>query len=339
MSESSDSPKYTNRLIDETSPYLLQHAHNPVDWYPWGEEALGKAREERRLILLSIGYSSCHWCHVMERESFENEEIARFMNEHFVNIKVDREERPDLDDIYMAATLAMNHGHGGWPMTVFLTPDLEPAFADTYFPPEDRYGQPGFPTLLQRIAHTWKEDPDGIQTGAARLTAQLRAQRQGSTPLSVGESELQLALSQFGADFDPTFGGFGTAPKFPPSAGLSLLLRLYRRFDDAHALHMVRKTLDATRSGGMHDHSAAASRYSTDRQWLVPHSRLDRRLSRSLGILQLPAHRAAFSFRRHSRDPLRAIGRYSPRLARRSASPPTTRRKYIPCASRLSSQL
>ncbi len=129
MSASSHSPKHTNRLIDETSPYLLQHAHNPVDWYPWGEEALGKAREESRLILLSIGYSSCHWCHVMERESFENEEIARLMNEHFVNIKVDREERPDLDDIYMAATLAMNHGQGGWPMTVFLTPDLEPAFA------------------------------------------------------------------------------------------------------------------------------------------------------------------------------------------------------------------
>ena len=142
MSESSDSPKYTNRLIDETSPYLLQHAHTPVDWYPWGEEALGKAREERRLILLSIGYSSCHWCHVMERESFENEEIARFMNEHFVNIKVDREERPDLDDIYMAATLATNNGQGGRPMTVFVTPDLELAFAGTYFPPEDRYGQP-----------------------------------------------------------------------------------------------------------------------------------------------------------------------------------------------------
>ncbi len=272
MSESSDSPEYTNRLIGETSPYLLQHAHNPVDWYPWGEEALGKAREERRLILLSIGYSSCHWCHVMERESFENEEIARLMNEHFVNIKVDREERPDLDDIYMAATLAMNHGHGGWPMTLFLTPDLEPAFAGTYFPPQDRYGQPGFSTLLQRIAHTWKEDPDGIQNGAARLTAQLRAQRQGSTPLSVGEAELKLALSQFGADFDSTFGGFGTAPKFPPSTGLSLLMRLHRRFDDAHALHMVRKTLDAMRSGGMHDHIGGGfSRYSTDRQWLVPH--------------------------------------------------------------------
>ncbi len=272
MSDPSDSPKYTNRLIDETSPYLLQHAHNPVDWYPWGEEALSKAREERRLILLSIGYSSCHWCHVMERESFENEEIARLMNEHFVSIKVDREERPDLDDIYMAATLAMNHGQGGWPMTVFLTPDLEPAFAGTYFPPEDRYGQPGFPTLLQRIAQTWEEDPDGIRTGAARFTAQLRAQRQGNTPLSVGEAELKLALSQFGDDFDSTFGGFGTAPKFPPSTGLSLLMRLHRRFDDGHALEMVCKTLDAMRNGGMHDHIGGGfSRYSTDRQWLVPH--------------------------------------------------------------------
>ena len=272
MSASSDSPKYTNRLIDETSPYLLQHAHNPVDWYPWGEEALGKAREESRLILLSIGYSSCHWCHVMERESFENEEIARLMNEHFVSIKVDREERPDLDDIYMAATLAMNHGQGGWPMTVFLTPDLEPAFAGTYFPPEDRHGQPGFPTLLRRIAQTWEEDPDGIQSGAARFTAQLRAQRLGSTPLSVGEVELRLALSQYGDDFDATFGGFGKAPKFPPSTGLSLLMRLHRRFDDAHALEMVRKTLDAMRNGGMHDHVGGGfSRYSTDRQWLVPH--------------------------------------------------------------------
>jgi uncharacterized protein YyaL (SSP411 family)/aryl-alcohol dehydrogenase-like predicted oxidoreductase len=265
-------PTHTNRLIDETSPYLLQHAHNPVDWYPWGDEALERARSENRLILLSVGYSSCHWCHVMERESFENEAIAQLMNEHFVSIKVDREERPDIDDIYMAATLALNQGQGGWPMTVFLTPDLEPVFAGTYFPPEDRLGHPGFPSLLRRIAQAWQEDPAGMRSGASRLTAHLRAQRQDTSPLSVGEAELRSALAQYGEEFDATFGGFGGAPKFPQATGLSLLLRLHRRFDDPHALDMVRKTLDAMARGGIYDQIGGGfSRYSTDRQWLVPH--------------------------------------------------------------------
>jgi uncharacterized protein YyaL (SSP411 family) len=208
----------------------------------------------------------------MERESFENEAIARLMNEHFVSIKVDREERPDLDDIYMAATLAMNHGRGGWPMTVFLTPDLEPVFAGTYFPPEDRHGQPGFPSLLRRIARAWDEDRKGMENGAARLVAHLKTQRQGGDSLSVGESELKLALSQYEADFDATFGGFGPAPKFPPATGLSLLMRIHRRFEEPRALHMVRKTLDAMARGGMYDQIGGGfSRYATDPQWLVPH--------------------------------------------------------------------
>ena len=272
MTDRAVPPNHTNRLIDETSPYLLQHAHNPVNWFPWGEEALARARDEQRLILLSIGYSACHWCHVMERESFENEAIARLMNEHFVSIKVDREERPDLDDIYMAATLAMNHGRGGWPMTVFLTPDLEPVFAGTYFPPEDRHGQPGFPSVMRRIARAWDKDRKEMENGAARLVAHLKTQRQGGYSLSVGESELKLALSQYEDEFDATFGGFGPAPKFPPATGLSLLMRIHRRFDEPHALLMVRKTLDAMAQGGMYDQIGGGfSRYSTDRQWLVPH--------------------------------------------------------------------
>ncbi len=179
MSHAADAaPRHTNRLVHETSPYLLQHAHNPVDWYPWGEEALNRAKAERRPILLSIGYASCHWCHVMERESFENEDIAALMNRHFVCIKVDREERPDLDDIYMAATVAMNDGQGGWPMTVFLTPDQRPFFAGTYFPPTDRLGRPGLATLLSRIALAWKEQGEELAQQAAEITEHLQ-QRAG----------------------------------------------------------------------------------------------------------------------------------------------------------------
>src|SRR5437879_4364801 len=165
--------EHTNRLIASTSPYLLQHAHNPVDWHPWGEEALGRARAEDKPILLSIGYSACHWCHVMERESFEDEGIARLMNAHFVPVKVDREERPDLDDIYMAATLAMNEGQGGWPMTVFLTPEQEPFFAGTYFPPTDRYGRPGFKTLLGHLTAAWNDQREKLVDQARRVTAHL----------------------------------------------------------------------------------------------------------------------------------------------------------------------
>ena len=265
-------PRHTNRLIHETSPYLLQHAHNPVDWYPWGEEALRRAREENRPILLSIGYSACHWCHVMEHESFEDASIARLMNESFVCIKVDREERPDLDEIYMSATVALNQGQGGWPMTVFLAPDQQPFFAGTYFPPTDKYGRPGFATLLRQIAERWKSNPDALRDQAAQITDRLRQQSRPLAHLPVGEAELAAAATHFAESFDAVHGGFGPAPKFPAATGLALLLRQHRRTGDAQALHMVRTTLDAMARGGIYDQIGGGfARYSTDERWLVPH--------------------------------------------------------------------
>ncbi len=270
MTETSATP--TNRLIHETSPYLLQHAHNPVDWYPWGEEALARARREDKPILLSIGYSACHWCHVMERESFEDPATAALMNEHFVNVKVDREERPDLDDIYMQATLALNHGQGGWPMTVVLSPELEPVFAGTYFPPDDQWGRPGFASVLHRVADAWRSDRDHLRHGAREVTEYLRTRQHATTGLAVGEDELRRALARFAEEFDAEHGGFGGAPKFPPHAGLALLFRLHRRFDDADALRMARGTLDGMARGGIYDHVGGGfARYATDRRWLVPH--------------------------------------------------------------------
>ncbi|MFQ5991701.1 MAG: aldo/keto reductase, partial [Nitrospiraceae bacterium] len=267
-----DTQRRANRLAHETSPYLLQHAHNPVDWYPWSEEALRKARELNRPILLSIGYSACHWCHVMEHESFENEQIATLMNEHFIPIKVDREERPDLDEIYMQATLVLNNGQGGWPMTVFLTPDQQPIFAGTYYPPTDRWGRPGFSTVLQKVAEFWRKDPDGLRHQAGQLTDRLRDSMRVATPMSVGQAELDAAVTQFAEDFDARFGGFGSAPKFPPATGLSFLLRQHHRTKDAHTLLMVRRTLDAMAAGGMYDQVGGGfARYSTDERWLVPH--------------------------------------------------------------------
>ncbi|MFQ5960868.1 MAG: aldo/keto reductase [Candidatus Methylomirabilales bacterium] len=264
--------RHTNRLIHETSPYLLQHAHNPVDWYAWGDEALSHAKEANRPILLSIGYSTCHWCHVMERESFEDEAIAALMNRHFICIKVDREERPDLDEIYMAATLALNRGQGGWPMTVFLTPNQEPFFAGTYFPPTDRYGRPGFPTLLQRIAELWQQNPDGLRNQAAELTELLRQQARPVSSMAVGEAEVAAAVAYGTETFDAAYGGFGPPPKFPAATKLSLLLRYNQRTGDAQVLHMVRKTLDAMAQGGIYDQIGGGfARYSTDERWLVPH--------------------------------------------------------------------
>jgi uncharacterized protein YyaL (SSP411 family)/aryl-alcohol dehydrogenase-like predicted oxidoreductase len=269
---SQGAPRHTNRLLHETSPYLLQHAHNPVDWYPWGPEALARAKAENRPVLLSIGYSSCHWCHVMERETFENEEIAALMNRHFVNIKVDREERPDLDDIYMAATLALNHGQGGWPMTVFLTPDQKPFFAGTYFPPTDRFGRPGFATLLSQLAELWEKERDQLEAQAAQLAEYLRQKGEVAPGSSVGESEIRAAVAELAESFDSRYGGFGPAPKFPPGLPLSLLLRHHRRTGDAQTLSMVVKTLDAMAQGGMYDQIAGGfCRYATDERWLVPH--------------------------------------------------------------------
>jgi uncharacterized protein YyaL (SSP411 family)/aryl-alcohol dehydrogenase-like predicted oxidoreductase len=272
MSTEHRSNRSPNRLIHETSPYLRQHAYNPVQWYPWSKEALARSKELDRPILLSIGYSSCHWCHVMERESFENERIAQLMNDSFICVKVDREERPDLDEIYMQATLAMNGGQGGWPMTVFLTPDQEPIFAGTYFPPEDKYGRPGFPTVLKKISEFWQKDREGLIKQAAHVTSRLKEGLRTPSPTSVGEVELLAAASQYAEDFDARYGGFGGAPKFPPATGLSLLLRCYDRTKDPHTLMMVRKTLDAMAAGGMYDQLGGGfARYSTDERWLVPH--------------------------------------------------------------------
>jgi len=214
-----------NRLSHETSPYLLQHAHNPVDWYPWGNEAFDRARAEDRPVLLSVGYSACHWCHVMERESFENEQIAGLMNDNFVNIKVDREERPDVDQVYMGAVQAMT-GRGGWPMTVFLTPDGRPFYGGTYFPPEDRHGMPGFPRVLLSIAQSYREKRADVLESAGKMVAHLSegldfAPAAGAPTTAV----LDQAVEALKAQYDARFGGFGSAPKFPPSMTLELLLR------------------------------------------------------------------------------------------------------------------
>ncbi len=285
-------PGHTNRLIHATSPYLLQHAHNPVDWYPWGEEALGRAREQDRPILLSIGYAACHWCHVMERESFERETIAALMNAHFVCIKVDREERPDLDDVYMAATLALNRGQGGWPMTVFLTPDLTPFFAGTYFPPADRHGMPGFATLLERITSLWRDDRAAVVAQGAEVRALLEAHAGAAAPLPVAVGEIEAAAAELARQFDHALGGFGPAPKFPPTAALSLLLRHQRRNGDAHALAMVRTTLDRMAAGGIYDHIGGGfARYSTDERWLVPHFEKMLYDNALLARIYLDAHR------------------------------------------------
>jgi uncharacterized protein len=261
-----------NRLAGSTSPYLLQHIFNPVDWYPWGEEAFARARRENKPIFLSIGYSSCHWCHVMAHESFEDPKIAELLNESFISIKVDREERPDLDDVYMAATLALNQGQGGWPMSVFLTPDLQPFHAGTYFPPDDRMGRPGLATLLLRIAELWRGDREGLVRQAARITEHLRTQIRSAPRKGLGAVELRLALAQLETEFDPRYGGFGSAPKFPQATTIALLLHLTRRLDSGHALEMARVTLEGMARGGMRDHIGGGfHRYATDARWLVPH--------------------------------------------------------------------
>ena len=265
-----------NRLIDETSPYLLQHAYNPVDWYAWGPEALQQARELDKPILLSIGYSACHWCHVMERESFEDEATARLMNDLFVNIKVDREERPDLDSIYMQAVQALTQ-HGGWPMTVFLTPDGEPFYGGTYFPPVDRYGMPSFQRVLQSVAHAYREQRSAVDRTAQQLTTLLRRSAVEVRPPDDDAAlptaaVLNQATQMLGAAFDTRYGGFGSAPKFPQPMNLELLLRRSHHPANAHLLPLVEKTLEGMARGGIYDHLGGGfHRYSTDAQWLVPH--------------------------------------------------------------------
>ena len=268
-----DSPKHTNRLIHETSPYLLQHAHNPVDWYPWGEEALTRAKQEQKPILLSIGYSACHWCHVMERESFENEEIAAVMNQLFINIKVDREERPDLDEIYMNAVQIMTR-QGGWPMTVFLTPDLKPFYGGTYYPPTDRYGRPGFPKVMDAVAEAFSDQNTQVLEQADQITAHLAQMSNVVDPHhhELTEALMTNAFQNYRSQFDSHHGGFGNAPKFPPSMGLPFLLRYWHHSGNANALEMVERTLEKMARGGMYDQLGGGfHRYSTDAHWLVPH--------------------------------------------------------------------
>ncbi|MBA2476676.1 MAG: thioredoxin domain-containing protein [Actinobacteria bacterium] len=261
-----------NRLAEETSPYLLQHADNPVDWYPWGEEALERARREDRPILLSIGYAACHWCHVMEHESFEDAATAALMNEHFVNVKVDREERPDLDSVYMEAVVALS-GHGGWPMTVFCTPEGEPFLGGTYYPPEPRHGLPSFSQVLLAVAGAYRERRDDVGRQARALVEAIAAgalARPSLEPLTDGL--LLEARRGLRSGFDPESGGWGRAPKFPPASVLEFLLRMHRRSGDDEALAMVRSTLDGMAAGGMYDLIGGGfHRYSVDADWLVPH--------------------------------------------------------------------
>ncbi len=260
-----------NRLKDETSPYLLQHAHNPVDWYPWGDEALRRARDENKPILLSIGYSACHWCHVMERESFENPQIAQLMNDLYVNIKVDREERPDLDAIYMEAVQAMT-GQGGWPMTVFLTPDGLPFYGGTYFPPTDRHGMPGFARVLLSVHDAYRNSHDRILQSAENLRAHLGRSIMGHDAGTLDNSIAVAAVQGLAATFDARHGGFGGAPKFPQPMNLEFLLRYARRTGDAQALQMAGITLDRMLEGGIYDQLGGGfHRYATDEIWLVPH--------------------------------------------------------------------
>ena len=266
--------KHTNRLAQETSPYLLQHAHNPVDWYAWGEEAFIRARQENKPILLSVGYSACHWCHVMERESFENDFIAQMMNAHFVCIKVDREERPDVDSIYMSAVQLMA-GQGGWPMTVFLTPDGKPFYGGTYFPPVDMYGRPGFPRILESIAAAWASERIGIEAQGDTILQHLDKGNDLTRDLPdtlLTPAVLENAYNTLSQSFDRTYGGFGTAPKFPQPCNLDFLLRFHARTGRQEPLAFVEKTLQKMAIGGMYDQLGGGfHRYSTDQTWLVPH--------------------------------------------------------------------
>lgn len=266
------SSSHQNRLASESSAYLLQHASNPVDWYPWGDEALERARTLQRPILLSVGYSACHWCHVMERETFENPEIAALMNEQFVCIKVDREERPDVDHLYMKALQGMT-GRGGWPMTIFLTPDAEPFFGGTYFPPEDRRGMAGFPRVMQSVSKAWAEKHDEVLESGRRMVAYLTEDRaRADEPLAWSNSSRDTVAEALIAPMDPEHGGFGRAPKFPGTMALSLLMEVDGAAVDSGRRELVRLSLDRMAAGGIRDHLGGGfHRYSVDREWLVPH--------------------------------------------------------------------
>ncbi len=265
--------KYTNRLINETSPYLLQHAHNPVDWYSWSEEAFKKAKEENKPIFLSIGYSSCHWCHVMEHESFENEEIAKIMNKNFINIKVDREERPDIDQLYMEY-VQLTTGSGGWPMSVFLTPDQKPFFGGTYFPPQDKYGRPGFEKILLTMVNYYHNEKEKILNNISQLENfyEQQNERVSKSEHMPDRSDWHNALEQLSTYYEPLYGGIGKAPKFPAVSVFNLFLREFKISGEAHYLNMVTHTLSKMANGGIYDQIGGGfSRYSVDEKWLVPH--------------------------------------------------------------------
>src|SRR6478736_1293261 len=264
---------YTNDLINETSPYLLQHAHNPVNWHAWNEETLKKVKAEDKPVLLSVGYSACHWCHVMERESFEDVATAQLMNEHFVSIKVDREERPDVDGLYMSAVVSQT-GQGGWPMTVFLLPDGRPFYGGTYFPPEARGGMPSFRQVLDGIAQAYRERRDVVERQAAELAATLQEGRLGPPPagFTLTPATLLDALLTLRGQHDERNGGFGRAPKFPPHSVITFLLRMHRRSGSEEALAMALRTLRRMADGGIHDQLGGGfHRYAVDAIWLVPH--------------------------------------------------------------------
>ncbi|MDO8472692.1 MAG: DUF255 domain-containing protein, partial [Dehalococcoidia bacterium] len=260
----------TNRLAGEKSPYLLQHARNPVDWYPWSDEAFNRARAEDRPIFLSIGYSTCHWCHVMEKESFEDPDVADLLNGGFVSIKVDREERPDIDSAYMSAAQALT-GSGGWPLTIIMTPDKQPFFAATYIPKQSRFGHGGLLELLPRVSDMWRSRREEVLESASSLTGALKSEEQPG-PAELGEWALHRCYGDLSRGFDRANGGFGTAPKFPTPHTLSFLLRYWKRSGNKNALEMAEKTLRAMRSGGIFDQVGFGfHRYSTDALWMVPH--------------------------------------------------------------------
>jgi uncharacterized protein YyaL (SSP411 family) len=260
-----------NRLINEKSPYLLQHAFNPVDWYPWGEEAFAKAREEDKPIFLSIGYSTCYWCHVMERQVFENEEIAELMNKKLICIKVDREERPDVDRIYMTAVQTMT-GSGGWPLSVFLTPELKPFFGATYLPPTEQYGRPGFPQIVKRIGELWKYDRKSLLESGEQIYQHLKNYSESQSAVAVNDSILHRCFAQLTSNYDSVYAGFGSGPKFPRPVAVNFLLRYYYRTENVVALQMALQTLHKMAEGGMYDHLGGGfHRYSVDGQWRVPH--------------------------------------------------------------------
>jgi hypothetical protein len=290
--EKMNAARHTNHLAREKSPYLLQHAHNPVDWFAWGDEAFAKARQEDKPIFLSIGYSTCHWCHVMERESFEDETVGAFLNEHFVSVKVDREERPDVDKIYMTFVQATTGG-GGWPMSVFLTPELKPFFGGTYFPPDSRQDRPGFLPLLQHIAALWQERRDELVRSANEIHARLAAATAGSpaSNLLLTSDVLHHAAVVFKSAYDPRHGGFGGAPKFPQPSVPALLLRCSKRFHDDEAAQMVLHTCERMAAGGIHDQLGGGfARYSVDAEWLVPHFEKMLYDNAQLAQLYLDAH-------------------------------------------------